>query len=68
MCAHYVAVLEKYHLLMCEWANCGQLRVNRDNIQQIVMVLHTCVSYFIMYYVTTFNDLNNDEPNKKIMG
>ena len=30
---------EKYYLLRCEWANCGQLQVNRDNIRQIVKVL-----------------------------
>ena len=43
------AELEKYHLLGGEWANCGQLQVNRDDIRQIVKVLHTC--NFIMYYV-----------------
>ena len=36
------AGVEKYHLLRCvsEWANCEQLHVNRENIQQIVKVLH----------------------------
>ena len=32
----------KYNLLTCEWANCEQLQVNRDNIRQIAKVLHTC--------------------------
>ena len=36
------AGMEKYHLSRCEWANCGKLQVNRDNIRQIVKVLHTC--------------------------
>ena len=36
------AGVEKYHLLTCERANCGQLQVNRDNILQIVKVLRTC--------------------------
>ena len=27
-----------YHMLRCEWASCEQM--NRDNIQQIVKVLH----------------------------
>ena len=30
------AGVEKCHLLTCEWANCEQLHVNRDNFQQIV--------------------------------
>ena len=36
------AGVEKYHLLACEWANYERLHVNRDNIRQIVRVLHTC--------------------------
>ena len=35
------AGVKKYHLLRCEWANCGQLLVNRDNIRQIIKGLHT---------------------------
>ena len=34
------AGVDKYHLLRCEWASCEQM--NRDNIQQIVKVLHSC--------------------------
>ena len=36
------AGVEKYHLLTGEWANGEELHVNRENIQQIVLVLHTC--------------------------
>ena len=36
------AGVRKYHLLTCEWANCEQLHVNRENIRLIVKVLHTC--------------------------
>ncbi len=34
------AGVDKCHLLRCEWASCEQM--NRDNIQQIVKVLHAC--------------------------
>ena len=34
------AGVDKFHLLRCEWASCEQM--NRDNIQQIVKVLHAC--------------------------
>ena len=60
----------KYQLVMCEWANCGQLQVNMGNIQKIVNVLlrHTSTTcragcFFITYYVITFDDLNKDESN-----
>ena len=33
-------VLPEQQLLRCEWASCEQM--NRDNIQQIVKVLHSC--------------------------
>ena len=38
------ARVDKYPMLRCEWASCEQLglQVNRDNIRQIVNVLHTC--------------------------
>ena len=32
--------VDKYHLLRCQWASCEQM--NRDNIRQIVKVLHAC--------------------------
>ena len=32
------AGVDKFHLLRCEWTSCEQM--NRDNIQQIVKVLH----------------------------
>ena len=32
------AGVDKYHLLRCEWASCEQM--SRDNIRQIVKVLH----------------------------
>ena len=35
------AGVEKYHLLTCEWASCEQLHVNRDSIQQVVLLLLT---------------------------
>ena len=36
------SAVEKYQLVMCEWANCGQLQVNMGNIRQIENVLHNC--------------------------
>ena len=32
--------VDKYHMLRCEWASCEHM--NRDNILQIVKVLHAC--------------------------
>ena len=60
------AWVEKYHLLWCEWADCGQLQVNRDSIRQIVKVLHTCNIHMgiLFHHVITFNYLNKDESNK----
>ena len=34
------AGVDKFHLLRCEWASCEHM--NRDNIQEIVKVLHAC--------------------------
>ena len=34
------AVVDKYHLFSCDWASCEQM--NKDNIRQIVKVLHAC--------------------------
>ena len=57
------AGVEKYHLLRCEWANCEQLHVNRDNIWLIVKCcilvigLHRWLSYIINVLIMSLHSM-----------
>ena len=41
----------------------GQYPADRKRCSILVIGLNRCVSYLIVYYIITFNDLNKDESN-----